>query len=85
MITALSTLRDSLSIHTHLPFAWCTLALRISSSIMRVKDQERQPNELWQVEQQTEKYKADLESTQSTQSTESGVTNESGAKAAQLA
>jgi hypothetical protein len=31
------------------------------------------------LEQQTEKYKADLESTQSTQSTESGVKNESGA------
>jgi hypothetical protein len=31
------------------------------------------------LEQQTEKYKADLESTQSTQSTESGVRNESGA------
>ena len=30
------------------------------------------------LEQQTEKYKADLESTQSTQSTESGVKNESG-------
>jgi hypothetical protein len=37
------------------------------------------------LEQQTEKYKADLESTQSTQSTESGVRNESGAKNAQLA
>jgi hypothetical protein len=37
------------------------------------------------LEQQTEKYKADLESTQSTQSTESGVTNESGAKTVQLA
>jgi hypothetical protein len=37
------------------------------------------------LEQQTEKYKADLESTQPTQSTESGVTNESGAKTAQLA
>jgi len=32
------------------------------------------------LEQQTEKYKADLESTQSTQSTESGVKNEGGAK-----
>lgn len=31
------------------------------------------------LEQQTEKYKADLESTQSTQSTESGVRNDSGA------
>jgi hypothetical protein len=37
------------------------------------------------LEQQTEKYKADLESTQSTQSTESGVKNESGAKNSQLA
>jgi hypothetical protein len=37
------------------------------------------------LEQQTEKYKADLESTQSTQSTESGVTIESGAKNTQLA
>jgi hypothetical protein len=37
------------------------------------------------LEQQTEKYKADLESTQSTQSTESGVKNESGAKTTQLA
>lgn len=37
------------------------------------------------LEQQTEKYKADLESTQSTQSTESGVKNESGAKNTQLA
>jgi len=37
------------------------------------------------LEQQTEKYKADLESTQSTQSTESGVTNESGAKTPQIA
>jgi hypothetical protein len=37
------------------------------------------------LEQQTEKYKADLESTQSTQSTESGVKNESGATNKQLA
>ena len=37
------------------------------------------------LEQQTEKYKADLESTQSTQSTESGIKNESGAKNPQLA
>ena len=37
------------------------------------------------LEQQTEKYKADLESTQSTQSTESGVKNESGATNTQLA
>jgi len=37
------------------------------------------------LEQQTEKYKADLESTQSTQSTESGVKNESGAANKQLA
>jgi hypothetical protein len=37
------------------------------------------------LEQQTEKFKADLESTQSTQSTESGVTIESGAKNTQLA
>jgi len=37
------------------------------------------------LEQQTEKYKADLESTQSTQSTESGVKNEIGAKSAQSA
>jgi hypothetical protein len=35
------------------------------------------------LEQQTEKYKADLESTQSTQSTESGVKNESGATTTQ--
>jgi hypothetical protein len=37
------------------------------------------------LEQQTEKYKADLESTQSTQSTESGVKNENGAANKQLA
>jgi hypothetical protein len=37
------------------------------------------------LEQQTEKYKADLESTQSTQSTASGVNNESSAQNPQLA
>ena len=37
------------------------------------------------LEQQTEKYKADLESTQSTQSTESGMKNESGATTTQSA
>ena len=37
------------------------------------------------LEQQTEKYKADLESTQSTQSIESGVKNDSGATQAKLA
>ncbi|HJQ28715.1 MAG TPA: hypothetical protein VJ827_05210 [Rubrobacter sp.] len=37
------------------------------------------------LEQQTEKYKADLESTQSTQSTESGVKSESGATTTQSA
>jgi hypothetical protein len=37
------------------------------------------------LEQQTEKYKADLESTQSTQSTESGVKNENSAANTQLA
>lgn len=37
------------------------------------------------LEQQTEKYKADLESTQSTQSTESGLKNESGAMSTKVA
>lgn len=37
------------------------------------------------LEQQTEKYKADLESTQSTQSTESGLKNESGAQGTKVA
>jgi hypothetical protein len=37
------------------------------------------------LEQQTEKYKADLESTQSIQSTESGVRNESGATSTKVA